>query len=138
MSSSSSFDYESQTSGRSLSELFTEMTSDLSTLFRQELDLAKAELRQEASKAGQAAAMIAAAAIFGLLTLILVAFAAAWGLAEVMPAGWAFLVVGVVVGIVAAVLGAMGRKRLQQVQPRPDMTIETLKEDAQTIKERRP
>jgi hypothetical protein len=54
----------------------------------------------------------------------------AWGLAEVVDAGWAFLIVGVVVGAAAAVLAMNGRKRLAEVRPVPDQTVDTLKEDA--------
>ena len=59
------------------------------------------------------------------------AFAVAWGLAEVVDAGWAFLIVGIVVGAIAAALALTGKKRLETVSPMPDQTVETLKEDAQ-------
>jgi hypothetical protein len=140
--SSSSFDpganIESESRERPLSELLSTMTSDLTTLFRQEVELAKAEVREEASKAGQAVAMLAAAGVAALVAVLMLAHAAAWGLSEVIPEGFAYLVVAVLIGIVAAVLLSTGRKRLQTINPTPERTIETLKEDAQTIRERRP
>jgi uncharacterized membrane protein YqjE len=114
----------------SLGELFNALTSDLSTLVRSEMELARVEIREEAGKAGKAAGMLGGGALAGYLALILLSFAAAWGLAEVVDAGWAFLVVGLVVGVVAAALVMIGRKRLREVHPVPDQTVDTLKEDA--------
>ena len=114
----------------SLGELFSSLTTDLSQLVRAEMELARVEIREEASKAGKAAGMLGGGALAGYLALILLSFAAAWGLAEVVDAGWAFLIVGLVVAAVAAVLALTGKKRLQQVHPVPDQTVDTLKEDA--------
>lgn len=114
----------------SLGELFSSLTTDLSQLVRSEMELARVEIREEASKAGKAAGMLGGGALVGYLALILLSFAAAWGLAEVVDAGWAFLIVGLVVGAVAAVLALAGKKRLEQVHPVPEQTVDTLKEDA--------
>jgi uncharacterized membrane protein YqjE len=118
---------------RSLSELLSELSDDLSRLLRQEVELAKVELKQEATKAGKAGALLAAAATLGFVALLLVAWAASWGLAAVLPTGLAFLVVGVVVGAVAAGLGLAGKKRAQRINPTPETTIETLKEDKEWL-----
>ena len=120
----------------SLGELFSRLTNDMSVLFRQEVQLAKTELRSDAKAAGKAGGMLAAAGVMAWIMLLLLAWAAAWGLAEVMPAGFAFLIVGVIFGVVAAVLGAMGKKRLQSIDPRPEATIETLQKDKQVVSER--
>jgi uncharacterized membrane protein len=74
--------------------------------------------------------MLGGGALAGYLALILLSFAAAWGLAEVVDAGWAFLIVGLLVAAVAAVLAVNGRNKLRQVHPVPDQTVDTLKEDA--------
>jgi hypothetical protein len=74
--------------------------------------------------------MLGGGAVAALLALILLTSAAAWGLAEVVDAGWAFLIVGVVIGAVAAVLAMNGRRKLAEVRPVPDQTVDTLKEDA--------
>ena len=116
--------------GASLGELFSSLTTDLSQLVRSEMELARVEIREEASKAGRAAGMLAGGALAGYLALILLSFAAAWGLAEVVDAGWAFLIVGLVVAAIAAVLAMSGRNKLRDVRPVPDQTVDTLKEDA--------
>ena len=94
------------------------------------MELAKVEMKEEAVKAGRAGGMLGGAAAAGDLALILLAFAAAWGLAELVDAGWAFLIVGVVVGAIAAVLARVGQQKLSEVNPVPEQTVETLKEDA--------
>ena len=110
----------------SIGELFGELTHEFGQLVRSEMELARVELKEEAGRAGKAGAMLGGAAAAGYLALVLLAFAAAWGLAEVIEPGWAFLVVGAV----AAVLAVTGRNRLREVSPVPDQTVETLKEDA--------
>jgi hypothetical protein len=115
----------------SLGDLFGSLTEDLSRLVHSEMELARTELRDEAVKAGRAAGLLGSGAAIGYLALLLLFFAAAWGLAEVVDAGWAFLIVGLVAGAAAVVLALTGRDRLRRVHPMPDQTVETLKEDAQ-------
>ena len=114
----------------SLGELFSRLTSDLGDLVRSEMELARVEIREEAGKAGKAAGMLGGGALVAYLGLALVATAAAWGLAGVIDAGWAFLVVGLVIGAIGAVLVLKGRDRLSEVRPVPHETVDTLKEDA--------
>jgi uncharacterized membrane protein YqjE len=125
------------TSQRSLSDLLSQMTDQVTSLFRQEVELAKVEVRQEASRAGRAGAKLAAGGVVGLVALLMFAMAAAWGLAEVVATGFAFLIVALVFAVVAGLLIAVGRGQLQTVNPRPEHTIETLKEDKQWLKDRR-
>jgi hypothetical protein len=129
---------EPRTTDASLGELFSHLTSDLSGLLRDEIDLAKVELKEEVSKAGKAGGMFGGASVAALLTALLLSFAAAWGLAEVMAAGWAFLIVGVLWGLVAGFLYLQGRQQLQHVDPTPHDTIATLKEDVQWAKKQKP
>jgi len=118
----------------SVGELIGNISNDLSQLFRQEVELAKAELRQEAVKAGKAAGMLGGAGFAGYLAVVLLSFAIVFGLGNVMDLGWAALIVAVVWGIVGAVLYANGRKKLKDVDPTPRRTVETIKEDAQWVK----
>ena len=118
----------------SVGELIGNISDDLSQLFRQEVELAKAELKQEATKAGKAAGMLGAAGFAGYLVVILLSFALVAALSNVMDPGWAALIVAVLWGIVGAVLYANGRKQLKTVDPTPRRTVETLKEDAQWLK----
>lgn len=112
----------------SVGELIGEVTSDLSRLMRQELELAKAELREEASKTGRAVGMLVAAGIAGFLVVLFASYALWWGLANVMDEGWAALIVAALWAIAAAVLYSVGRKRMREVQPKPQQTVDTLKE----------
>jgi Flp pilus assembly protein TadB len=120
---------------QSLGTLLGEVARDASELLRKEVELAKEELREEARKASKAGAKLGTAGLMGYLAIFLASFAAAWGLAEVIPAGWAFLIVAVVYAIVGAVLFILGRKQLREVSPMPRQTKETLKEDASWVRE---
>jgi hypothetical protein len=122
----------------SLGELFSDLSTDMSALLRDELQLAKVELKEEIKKAGRAGGMFGGAAFAGYMTIVLLSFAAAWGLAELMPVGWAFLIVAVVWGAAAAVLYLRGRDQLQKVNPKPEQTIDTLKEDVRWAKNQKP
>jgi len=121
-------------SGASVGQLMSEIAADVSTLMRQEVELAKAEIKIEAGKAGKAAGMLGGAGFAGYLAVVLLSFAAVFGLANVMDAGWAALIIAVVWGIVGAVLYLNGKKKLQTVDPMPRRTVDTLKEDAQWLK----
>ncbi len=124
-----------QTDDRSLSELLSDVTTEIATLFRKEVELAKAETSEQVSRAAKAGGMLGAAAVIGFLDLILFSFAAAWALSEVVPEGVAFLIVGVVFAVVAGALAMAGKKRLATVNPVPDQTIETVKQDVQVAKD---
>lgn len=112
----------------SVGELISEVTSDLSRLMRQELELAKTEIKEEATKTGKAAGMLGAAAVAGHMALLFASFALWWGLANVMDEGWAALIVMVLWAIAAGALYATGRSRLREVHPAPTQTVDTLKE----------
>jgi hypothetical protein len=121
--------------GASVAELVGEVTQDLSTLMRQELELAKAEVKQEAVKTGKAAGMLGGAGFAGYLTLLFASIALWWGLANVMDQGWAALIVAGLWALIGAVLFLVGRRRLQQVQLTPERTAETVKELPGTLTE---
>jgi uncharacterized membrane protein YqjE len=118
----------------SIGELIGNISDDLSQLFRQEVELAKVELKQEASKAGKAAGMLGVAGFAGYLAVVLLSFALVFGLANVMDAGWAALIVAVIWAAIGAVLYSSGRKKLKTVDPTPHRTVDTLKEDAKWLK----
>jgi hypothetical protein len=123
-----------RTADTSVGELIGNISDDLSQLFRQEVELAKAELKQEAVKAGKAAGMLGGAGFAGYLAVVLLSFALVFGLGNVMNLGWAALIVAVIWGVVGAVLYASGRKKLKTVDPMPHRTVDTIKEDAQWLK----
>ena len=119
----------------SVGDLIGEVTRDLSTLMRQELALAKAEVRQEATKATKAGGMLGAAGFAGYMVLLFASIAAWWGLAEVMAQGWAALIVAVLWAGVGAVLFVLGRQRMREVNPKPERTVETVSEVPGALKE---
>jgi Putative Actinobacterial Holin-X, holin superfamily III len=118
----------------SVGELVSHLTTDLSTLTRQELALAKAELQAEAKQAGKGAGLYSGAAIAGLLLALFASLTVMWALGEVMHLAWAALIIAAVWAVVAAVLMAAGRKAMREVNPKPERTVESLKEDAKWLK----
>lgn len=122
---------------RSFQELWSDMTSEAGTLVRKEIELAKLEAKETAARASKAGVMFGAGGVVAFLALQLLSFAAAWGLAAVLPTGFAFLIVGVVYVGVAAVLFSQGRKRAAEVKLVPEQTVETLKEDVQWARAQR-
>jgi len=113
-----------------------EIMSDVSTLIRQEIELAKAELRVEGAKAGKGAGMLGGAAFAGWMVALFLSMALMWALGDVMPDGWAAVIVAVLWAIVGAVLFTRGRAQLKSVNPKPEQTVQTLKEDVQWAKTR--
>ncbi len=118
----------------SIGSLVSHLTNDFGKLTRQELALAKAELRDEAKKAGKGAGLLGGAALAGWMVALFVSLTVMWALGEVMHLALAALIVTVLWGIAAAVMAASGRKELQDVSPKPDQTIESVKEDAKWLK----
>lgn len=116
---------------RTIQQLWSDMTSQTGTLLRQEVELAKMETKEQLGRAAKAGVLFSVAGVSGLLALVLLSFAAAWGLAAVMPEGLAFLLVGLVYAVVAAVLLGRARKRAAEIDLPPRQTVETLKEDVQ-------
>lgn len=119
---------------KSVGSLVSDLTGDLSRLMRQELELAKAELKAEATKAGKAAGMLGGAGFAGWMVALFASAALMYALGAVMPLGWAALIVAVLWAIVGLVLYARGRQQLRQIRPVPDQTVQTLKEDVQWAK----
>lgn len=113
----------------SLGDLVATATRDLSSLMRQELELAKVEIKRDVVAAGKGAGGLGAAAFSGLLGVIFLSIAAAYALGRVVPLGTGFLIIGVVYLVVAALAGLIGLRSFKKVSP-PTRTIETLKDDA--------
>jgi hypothetical protein len=111
----------------SLGELVGDVTRDLSTLMRQELALARAELKQEASKTAKGAGAFGGAGFAGYMAVLFLSIALWWALAYLVGLGWSALIVAVLWGVVAAVLAAVGRRRFREVNPTPERTVDTLK-----------
>jgi len=118
----------------SIGELLGNVSQDLSTLLRQELALAKAELKTEASKAGKGAGMLGAAGFAGYMVVLFASIAVWWALANVMDQGLAALIVAAVWAIAAGVLYSAGRRKLREMNPKPERTVDTLKQVPDALK----
>ena len=130
---------EPKDSDRSLGELVSEMSSDLSALIRKEIELARVELKDEARRAAKAGGMLGGGAFVGNLAALLLSLSLAWGLNDAFDnAGWlGFLIVGALYAIASGALLAQGRNKLKEFNPVPEQTVETLKEDVQWVKEQK-
>lgn len=120
---------------RSVGDLFGELSQEMSTLVRQEVQLAKAEMSQKASRVGKDLGFLAvggAVAYAGFLALLAAAILA---LALVLPGWAAALIVGVVVAAIGFFLVRKGLKDLKQTDPAPRETLQTMKEDVQWAKD---
>jgi hypothetical protein len=117
----------------SLGDLLSDVTRDLSTLMRQELELAKAEAKQSATRAGKGSGMFAGAGVAGHFVLLFLSIALWYALGELMHLGWSAVVVALIWGIIAAVLAATGRKEFKRIKGMPQ-TVETVQEIPPTLK----
>jgi uncharacterized membrane protein YqjE len=118
-------------------DLVRELSGQLSTLVRQEVELAKTELTEKGKKAGIGAGVLGGAAIAALLTLGTLTALLILALDTAMPAWAAALIVMLIWAAVAAALALIGRSKLREVgKPMPEKTVETVKEDVQWLKSR--
>lgn len=106
----------------SIGELLSSVTRDTSTLVRQEIELAKVELRQEVRTAGRVAGMFGGAALGALMVLLFLSYALWWGLSNVMDQGWAALVVAALWALIAGVLIAVARQQARSLKALPQTT----------------
>jgi hypothetical protein len=118
----------------SVGDLLGDVTRDLSTLMRQEVELAKAEIKTEVSKASKGAGMMGGAGFAGYMVVLFLSIALWWGLSNVMDQGWAALIVAVLWAVIAAVLFVTGRTKLRQVHPKPERTVQTVKQVPDALK----
>lgn len=115
--------------GLGVTDLLGRLSDQFTTLLRQELELAKAEARQEARTAARAGAEFGAAGLAGVFALLLLSLAAAWGLAEVLPVGIAFAIVGLVYAAVAGILLGRAKKHADHLDPGLPETTASIRDD---------
>jgi hypothetical protein len=118
----------------SVGELISDVSRDLATLMRQELELAKAEVQAEVTKTGKAAGMLGGAGFAGYMVLLFLSIALWWGLANVIDQGWAALIVAVIWAAIGVVLFVTGRSTLRTVKPKPERTVDTVKQVPEALK----
>lgn len=117
----------------SLGDLLGEVTRDVSTLMRQEIALAKAELSESAKRAGKGAGLFGGAGYAGMMAVLFLSIALWWGLGHLIDNGWSAVVVAVIWGVIALVLFLRGKKELKSVQGAPE-TIDSLKKIPDALK----
>ena len=125
---------QTNTETRSLGEIVGDISRDMSTLFKQELDLAKTEMKQEVAKVGKGAGMFGGAGLAGWFALLFLSLALTWLLDNWMNQALAALIVALLWGIAAAVLALRGKKEIKEANPQLPTTQQTLKEDVQWAK----
>lgn len=117
----------------SLGDLLSEVSRDLSTLVRQEVELAKAELKQTATRTGKGAGLLGGAGYAGLMAVFFLSIALWWALGYLMGNAWSGVVVAIIWAIIALILYLVGRNQLKTVKGMPQ-TVETVKEIPDTLK----
>lgn len=128
---------DSTLSDRSIAELLKQLSDQTTTLARQEVDLAKAELAAKGKQAGLGAGMFGGATIFGLYALGSLTACVILALATAMSAWLAALIVAAVYGVIAGGLAIAGKSKVEKsVPPVPEQTLETVKEDVELTKAR--
>ena len=120
---------------RSVGDILGDITTDLSTLMRQEMALAKAELRETTDHAKAAGTMFGGAGVSALLALVFLSLALWGALGDPLGGhGWSALLVGVLWAVAAAVMAAVGRARMKQATPVAPQTVETAKDIPDALK----
>jgi hypothetical protein len=113
-------------------ELLSIVSRDLSTLIRQEVELAKAEVTDSAKKVGKGAGFLGGAALSGYFALLFLSICLWWAIGYEIGNAWSALIIAAVYGVVALVLALRGRTKLQQVEGLPQ-TAATIKEIPTTL-----
>lgn len=134
----SSNGHQEELRSESIGALLKQLSEQTSTLVKQELELARAELTEKGKQAGVGAGLLGGGGLiavfaFGALTAAIIA-----GLATFMPTWVAALIVAVVYGVIAGVLALTGKNKVTEATPPAPQTIETLKEDVTWAKTQKP
>lgn len=123
---------------RPLSAIVGDVTRDMSTLVRKEIELAKLELSREAGKAAAAGGLFGAAGVLAVVAFLFLSAALALGIWQLGLQGWAAaLIVGLLYLLVAGIMVLAGRGKLKSFKPAPRRTIRTIKEDVAWARSRK-
>jgi len=119
---------------RSFSDVLEDVVGNVQGIIRSEVRLAKAEIKEESTKAGRAASVLGSGAVLGLYALGFLLLAVFFGLRFLVPAWAAAAILAVFVGVIAGILTMLGMSRMKHINPRPEKTIQTIKEDIEWAK----
>ena len=120
---------------RSLGDLFSELAAETGTLVRQEVALAQAEITSKATRVGKNVGFLAVGGAIGYAALLAILTGIVLGLSYFMPAWIAAILVGLVVGAVAFFMISSGLEDLKNTNLKPEETVDSIKEDAQWLKD---
>ena len=121
---------------RSLGEIVQELLQDTTKLFQKEVQLAKTELQQKAGRVAKDSAKLIAGGVLAYTGAIILLFSLVMALALIMPTWLSALIVGAVVTIIGVILLQNGLNDMKKINPMPEETIETIREDGALIKEK--
>jgi len=119
---------------RSFGDIVKSIIANVQEIIRAEVRLAKTEIREEGSKAATAGRNLVIAAVTGFFAGLFLLNAVMFGLAAWMPLWASAGLIGIVLGVVAFVLLGKGRAEWKQFSPKPEKTVETVKENVEWIK----
>jgi uncharacterized membrane protein YqjE len=120
---------------RTVFDVLQDIVGNIREIIRGEFSLAKIEVREKAQKASGPARTLVTGALLGLYGLGFLLLAAMFGLSLVLPQWLAALIVGAVLAIIAGILVSLGRAALKQIDPVPEKTVQSVKENVQWAKE---
>jgi uncharacterized membrane protein YqjE len=130
--------HENDQRDKSIGDLLKQLSTDTSTLVKQEMALARAEIAEQGKKAGLGAGLFGAAGAIGLVTLGALAATLILLLDKAMDAWLAALIVTIVFGAIAGLLALTGKNRIKDATPPAPQTVETVKEDVEWAKTQTP
>jgi hypothetical protein len=119
---------------RSIGELFSELSRETTALFRHEVQLAKAEMSQKASRVGKNVGFLVVGGVVAYTGVLALVAAVIILLGQVIPYWLSAGIIGLVIALVGLFLVVKGANTLRQEDPVPQETVETLKEDSQWLK----
>jgi Na+-transporting NADH:ubiquinone oxidoreductase subunit NqrB len=121
---------------RSAASVLQNIVKDLRDIVRSEIQLAKTEMSEKATKAGQGAGMLGTASVLGLLAAaaLVTTCIAAWAI--VIPVWAGALIMAFILGVAGTIAYSRGRNKLKQVHPVPEQTARTIREDVEWAKQR--
>jgi len=125
---------QTQKDERSLGDLFSELAAETGTLVRQEVALAQAEISTKATRVGTQVGYLAVGGAIGYAAMLAIMAGIIIALSYFIPAWAAALLVGAVVGVVSFFLISSAIARLKNTNLKPEESVESIKEDAQWLK----
>lgn len=119
---------------RSIGQLVADLSADVSSIFRSEIELAKVEIKHDVTHAGKGAGMFVGAAVFGAYGFGLLLLGLAWVIAIWLPVWAGLLIVAGVLFLVAAILGLMGKGQVTKVKGKPQKAIDNAQQTVAAVK----